>query len=206
VDCRRLDDLDAVFEFDTCDDLRQLICVFQSPLAHIPFWSNRGIPKGLRIDDSGGIDSVFFWGTGMPRPYSDDLRRRAIEAVEVGASRHEVAERFDMSPSTVINWMQRWREDGSAAAKPSGGSVSPLEKYANWFLSLVTKQPDLTLDEIVATMAKRRMAGSRSAVSRFYIRHNVTFKKKGLREVVWVDFTPKREEGVRALAACRLGF
>jgi hypothetical protein len=64
VDCRRLDDLDAVFEFDTCDDLRQLICVFQSPLAHIPFWSNRGIPKGLRIDDSGGIDSVFFGGPG----------------------------------------------------------------------------------------------------------------------------------------------
>jgi transposase len=117
----------------------------------------------------------------MPRPYSDDLRRRAIEAVEVGASWHEVAERFDMSPSTVINWMQRWREDGSAAAKPSGGSVSPLEKYANWFLSLVTKQPDLTLDEIVAAMAKRRMAGSRSAVSRFYIRHNVTFKKKPAR-------------------------
>ncbi|GLR97861.1 hypothetical protein GCM10007858_55030 [Bradyrhizobium liaoningense] len=26
---RHLDDLDAVFESDTCDDLRQLICAFQ---------------------------------------------------------------------------------------------------------------------------------------------------------------------------------
>lgn len=117
----------------------------------------------------------------MPRPYSDDLRRRAIEAVEAGASRHEAAERFDMSPSTVINWMRRWREDGSAAAKPSRGSVSPLEKHAKCLLGLVAKQADRTLDEVVAAMAKRGIAGSRSAVSRFYIRHNITFKKKPAR-------------------------
>ena len=117
----------------------------------------------------------------MPRPYSDDLRRRAIEAVEAGASRHEAAERFDMSPSTVINWMRRWREDGSAAAKPSRGSVSPLEKHAKCLLGLVAKQADRTLDEVVAAMAKRKIAGSRSAVSRFYIRHNITFKKKPAR-------------------------
>src|SRR3981081_3371643 len=29
VVCRHFDDLDAVFESDTCDDLRQLICAFQ---------------------------------------------------------------------------------------------------------------------------------------------------------------------------------
>lgn len=110
----------------------------------------------------------------MPRPYSDDLRRRAIEAVDAGGSRHEAAERFDMSPSTVINWMRRWREDGSIAAKPSGGSISPLEQHATWLLSLVAKQADRTLDEVVAAMAKRGIAGSRSAVSRFYIRHNIT--------------------------------
>jgi hypothetical protein len=39
----------------------------------------------------------------------------------------------------------------------------------------------LTLDEVVAAKAKRRMAGSRSAVSRFYIRHKITFKKKPAR-------------------------
>src|SRR6266566_9623313 len=31
VVCRHLDDLDAVLESDTCDDLRQLICAFQPP-------------------------------------------------------------------------------------------------------------------------------------------------------------------------------
>ena len=114
----------------------------------------------------------------MPRPYSDDLRQRAIEAVDGGASRREAAERLDTSPSTVINWVRRWREDGSAAAKPSRGSISPLEKHAKWLLSLVAKQADRTLDEVVVAMNERGIAGSRSAVSRFYIRHNMTFKKK----------------------------
>jgi transposase len=117
----------------------------------------------------------------MPRPYSADLRWRAIEAVAEGASRHEVAERFEVSPSTVINWLRRWHDHGSAEAMPSGGSVSRLEKHAEWLLNLVAKQPDLTLDEVVAAKAKRRIAGSRSAVSRFYIRHKITFKKKSAR-------------------------
>jgi transposase len=121
---------------------------------------------------------IRFWGCKMPRPYSDDLRRRAIEAVEGGASRREAAERLDTSPSTVIKWVRRWREDGSAAAKPSRGSISPLEKHAKWLLSLVAKQADRTLDEVVIVMNKRGISGSRSAVSRFYIRHDMTFKKK----------------------------
>jgi transposase len=117
----------------------------------------------------------------MPRPYSNDLRERAIEAVEAGASRHEVADRFAVAPSTVINWMRRWQDEGSAAAKPSGGSVSRLEKRANWLLTLISKQPDLTLNEVIAAMRKQRIAGSRSALSRFFIRHDITFKKKSAR-------------------------
>ena len=132
------------------------------------------------MSESGGIDSIFA-RLEMPRPYSTDLRERAIEAVEAGASRHEVADRFEVAPSSVINWMRRWQDEGIAAAKPSGGSVSPLEKRANWLLTLISKQPDLTLDEVIAAMRKQRIAGSRSALSRFFIRHKITFKKKSAR-------------------------
>jgi transposase len=38
---------------------------------------------------------------------------------------------------------------------------------------LIARQPDLTLDEIVAAMHKRRIAGSRSAVWRFLQRHKI---------------------------------
>src|SRR6516165_8458368 len=113
----------------------------------------------------------------MPKPYSVDLRERVIESIAAGASRREVAELYRLSPSVVVIWVQRWNATGSIAAKPSGGSVSPLEDHAEFLLGLVTEQPDLTLDEIVAAMAKAKIAGSRTAVWRFYERHGITFKK-----------------------------
>jgi transposase len=44
-------------------------------------------------------------------------------------------------------------------------------------LGLIVEQPDLTLDEIVAAMRKKRIPGSRSAVWRFFARRNISFKK-----------------------------
>jgi transposase len=56
-----------------------------------------------------------------------------------------------------------------------------LEEHANWLLTVIADQPDLTLDQIVAAMRKQRMPGSRTAVWRFFARHDVTFKKKPAR-------------------------
>src|SRR5215471_17623567 len=114
----------------------------------------------------------------MPKPYSDDLRERVIESVVAGASRREAAESFSLSASSAVRWLQRWRDTGSARAKLSGGSTSPLEEHVEWLLALVAKQPDLTLDEIVAAMRKQRIPGSRTAIWRFFERHNITVKKK----------------------------
>lgn len=113
----------------------------------------------------------------MPRPCSLDLRMRVLREVEAGASRREAAECVEVSASSAIKWMQRLNETGSIAAKPSGGSISPLAAHAAVLLGLIAEQADLTLDEIVAVMRKRRIAGSRSAVWRFFKRHNVSFKK-----------------------------
>jgi transposase len=113
----------------------------------------------------------------MPKPCSLDLRIRLLDAVIPGASRREAAGCFDVSASSAVKWLQRWEETGSIAAKPTGGSISPLEEHADWLLALISQQSDLTLDEIVAAMRKRRIAGSRSAVWRFFRRHNISFKK-----------------------------
>ena len=114
----------------------------------------------------------------MPKPCSLDLRMRLLEAVIAGASRREAADCFDVSASSAVKWLQLWQETGSVAAKPTGGSISPLEEHADWLLALISKQSDLTLDEVVAAMRKRRIAGSRSAVWRFFKRRNISFKKK----------------------------
>ena len=126
--------------------------------------------------ESNGIDSIL--GGSMPKAYSNDLRARVIEAIEAGASRREAAERYEIGASTAVLWRQRWEETGSFAAKPSGGSTSPLEEHAQWLLALVAEQPDLTLDEVVVALRKRRIAGSRSAVWRFFDRHGISVKKK----------------------------
>ena len=113
----------------------------------------------------------------MPKPCSLDLRLRLLEAVIAGASRREAAECMDVSSSSAVKWLQRWQETGSVAAKPTGGSISPLEEHADWLLALIAKQPDLTLNEIVVAMRKRRISGSRSAVWRLFARHGISFKK-----------------------------
>ena len=114
----------------------------------------------------------------MHGPYPGELRVRVIRFVEGGGSRREAAEQYDVSVSSAIRWMQRFRNDGTCAPMPRGGSTSPLEKRTERILALVREQPDLTLGEIVSALRKRRIATSRSALSRFFARHGITFKKK----------------------------
>jgi transposase len=117
----------------------------------------------------------------MAKSYSGDLRERVVEAVVTGASRYEAADCFDVSVSSAVRWVQRWNTTGSCAAKPHGGSISPLEQYAEQILALVAKQPDLTLDETVVELLKLQVQTSKSSVSRFFQRHDITYKKKSLR-------------------------
>lgn len=114
----------------------------------------------------------------MPIAYSADLRRRVIEEVETGASRREAAEHFAIDPSSAVRWLQCWNDSGRCAPKPRGGSTSPLERHLEKILALAGKRPDLTLAEIVAELLKLRIRTSKSAVSRFFQRHEITFKKK----------------------------
>ncbi len=96
----------------------------------------------------------------MPRAYSADIRGRVIARVESGASRREAAEQFEISPSAAVKWVKCFRDTGCCAAKPPGGSTSPLEECADWLLTLVSKRPDLTLDEVVSAMHKHGIPGS----------------------------------------------
>ena len=117
----------------------------------------------------------------MPRAYSGDLRERLTAAVTAGMSRNEAAEVFDVAISTAVKWMQRLRDTGSTAAKPCGGSTSPLDQHAERIRAVVREQPDATLKEIQAALRKEGIHTSKSALDRFLARHNITRKKKSLR-------------------------
>jgi len=114
----------------------------------------------------------------MHGPYPGELRVRIIRFVDEGGSRREAAEQYDVSVSSAIRWVQRFRDDGTCEPMPPGGSTSPLEKHSRRILALISEQPDLTLREIVSALHKRRIPTSRSALSRFFARHGITFKKK----------------------------
>ena len=119
----------------------------------------------------------------MARGYSDDLRARVVGMVEAGESRRETARLLDIGASTAIRWIERWTNTGSVAAKPgTGHRRSPLEAHKQWLLALVAAEPDLTLDEIRARLARdKKLKTGRSSVGRFYERHQITFKKNSAR-------------------------
>lgn len=134
----------------------------------------------------------------MPKPYSQDLRERVIAAVAGGRSRHAAAQHFKVSVSSAIRWMQRWQATGVVAAKPTGGSTSPLEEHEAELLALVEAQPDLTLDEFCAVLRERKITTSRVSLHRFFARHDLSFKKNSARQRATA---PRRGRSARALAA-----
>ena len=59
----------------------------------------------------------------MPKPYSQDLRNRVIDAVEKGGmSCPAAARRYEVSESTAIKWLERYRREGLAR---TGGTRRP---------------------------------------------------------------------------------
>lgn len=92
----------------------------------------------------------------MARPYSLDLRERAVAAVAQGASCRETAGRFGISVASVVKWAQRARQTGSAAPKRMGGHRPYLlEDHRDWLLSRMREKPDLTPYALLAELAAR---------------------------------------------------
>jgi transposase len=118
----------------------------------------------------------------MSRPYSEDLRLRAVAAVEGGVSRRRAAAQFSLGVSSVIRWCQRKDETGSIAAKPMGGKVKPkLLAHRDWILQRIAAEPSLTLEELRAELAARGTRVATSTVFEFLKREKLTFKKNSAR-------------------------
>jgi transposase len=119
----------------------------------------------------------------MARPYSRDLRERVVASVEGGLSRRGAAKQFAVAISTVIDWVDAWREEGRLTAKPMGGDHSSrLKKERAWLLERVAAVPDLTLEEIRAELAARGTHVGYGTVWRFFAAEDISFKKNRARQ------------------------
>ena len=91
----------------------------------------------------------------MTRPYSNDLRERAVCAILAGGICRAVAARFGVAVSSVVKWSQRFRATGSAAARPMGGNRPyVLSSERDWLLKRLGEQPDVTLRALLAELAR----------------------------------------------------
>jgi len=118
----------------------------------------------------------------MGKPYSEDLRRSVVRAIESGHSYEEVADLCGVSVSSVSRFLTRWRRTGSVSAEKFGGYKGyVLEPYKDRITQWVTARPDLTLSDLHARLAKDKVVVSQTAIFRFLRHLGFTYKKKPAR-------------------------
>ena len=93
----------------------------------------------------------------MPKAYSADMRERVIAGSQ--AARRGVRRRNTTDQRQHSGHMDEcFRETGTLRRETAGRQPSPLEAHADFLLGLIADQSDLTLDEVVSAMRKRRIA------------------------------------------------
>jgi transposase len=117
----------------------------------------------------------------MPKPYSQDLRDRVIDAVAKGGmSRRAAARRYQISESIAVKWLERVERQGSREPVGHGGHrASKLMPHREFLEAARTGKPDITLQELCdRLLAERDVTADTSMMSRFFRRIGVTFKKR----------------------------
>ncbi len=115
----------------------------------------------------------------MAKPYSEDLRRRVVGAIEGGATIPETAEQCSVSISSVVRFLRLHRETGSVGSAKFGGYKDfALAAHEDLVRQLVAEQPDITLAELEDRLAKKKIRVGKSSISRFLHHLKLPFKKK----------------------------
>ena len=116
----------------------------------------------------------------MGRPYSMDLRERAVRAVEVdGLSRREAAARFGLGVSTVINWVRRLRATGGVRPGQMGGHKPRKITGAHraWLIERCHERA-FTLRGLVVELGERGLAVDYRSVWEFVHAEKLSYKKR----------------------------
>ena len=117
----------------------------------------------------------------MKRPHaSDDVRERALAAVDEGHPVADMAEFFQNDPSTIRRWIRQRQRTGSGLSRPRPGRARRLDAAHDELLrEQVATHPDATL----AMHCERwnqvhQQVVSRSTMRRAIQRLGITLKKE----------------------------
>lgn len=119
----------------------------------------------------------------MAKPYSMDLRERAMQRLDAGESVRSIAAALSVAPSTVVKWSQRRRATGSVAPGRVGGRRPRLiaGDHETWLRARVAREA-FTLRGLVAELAERGLGVDYKTVWTFVHREGLSFKKNGARQ------------------------
>lgn len=117
----------------------------------------------------------------MPKAWSEELRMKAVKAVEEqGLTITAAARIFDVGTASLKRWLAKFRATGDVRADSMGGLrmvwIGVDEKPR--LLALVKRMPDATVEELALNYNERyRTSVSRSAMGRALRRFALTRKK-----------------------------
>ena len=101
----------------------------------------------------------------MGKPYSQDLRERVIAAVDTGTGAYVAAPLFRVSVSYIYKALIRRRITGEVTARRSGGGPKPkLALHDDALRERIAAEPDITLAELQAWLARRAEGQSQRRV------------------------------------------
>ena len=87
----------------------------------------------------------------MPKPLSNDLRKRIIEAKLRGDTEDKIAREKEVNKSTITKLWALYREAGSYEARPNPNGRKPalLPQQLEQITNRIIQQPDITLQELI---------------------------------------------------------
>lgn len=114
----------------------------------------------------------------MTRPYSEDLRERALLRADQGETIREIGAALQISPSCVSKWRRLRRETGGLTPGRIGGRKKRVLSglHAAWLRARVASGP-VTLRGLTAELAARGIKTDRRAVWLFLRAEGLSFKK-----------------------------
>jgi putative transposase len=144
-------------------------------LEHDVFYWNRDSQRG------GFLIQASCWERGpawMTRPYSEDIRERALARADAGDTVRSIAEALQISPSCVTKWKNLRRETGGLSPGKIGGHKKPVLSGANadWLRNRIRSGP-FTLRKLTRELAARGIKTDVRAVWTFVHAEGLSFKK-----------------------------